>query len=815
MMEESLTPIANGHDKDAEEDDEDYEDDIFDIRDLHMSTKPLMSRRQRQPKHASELLRTKTIPRNRCCQNVCMPVFYLVLILVAATGMAMLGLFFFQAFTSKSTYGEKIVGCTQFSVEDVWVQNYPKLLTESAIRLLDINQDGVPDAVIGFATGADGYNIPPIVCDLYFDGKHPCFGGLLALDGRTGTELWRHYSDHEVYALNCNADLDQDGINDCLAAGRAGVFQAVSGRDGHLLWNFGPQEARNDIMNLYTPQVILDLNRDGVPDILAAHGGDPLADPGSEFRLSGRIIFFSGKDGEVLKWTGIPDQRETYYSPQVLTRADGTQGVLFGTGGETHGGALWYISLHDLFNGNIEKALKLTTDAYKGFMTPAVIVDVNDDGVADIVVAAFNSSVQAIDGDTFKILWNFTIPQSESYSTPAVGYFNKDSTPDFMVKYAEGPGFPIYYQSRTTVLDGLTGMPLLSPYITDTVGSQNSPLTISIEGHGNDIFLYWLADCKGYEGKGGEFDFVEGTNVHEQSRSNFCKLRFKTNGFSQMFMINRHSGTPGTKVYDSEERRSTEYKDAVNTTAMAMKWLADHPEHYPEYLRYSKRGKKVQEKANKHINPTPFNTQYQDYDYIDGYQAPAHRQSWGDIGYDSYGSRKHGRQKRHIGAHDEEGIQRLLSTGTLAPPLPGSDMNHSIDVIFAVYWFFPAKTQAILPGDRDCILKRLGGEKERFDPQSTYYGMDHDAYEAAITKECVTVGDDDSGTFESQTEYNPYNVHMGQMTVYRLRLSCRCKPEVDPDKHKHCSKMLPLEKQAWAAYMGTFGTSYYNVLRDQ
>jgi len=51
-----------------------------------------------------------------------------------------------------------------------------------------------------------------------------------------------------------------------------------------------------------------------------------------------------------------------------------------------------------------------------------------------------------------------------------------------------------------------------------------------------------------------------------------------------------------------------------------------------------------------------------------------------------------------------------------------------------------------------------------------YYGMDHDAYEHAVTDECLDAsggGLPQEGTFESQTRYNPFNVHMGQMTVYR------------------------------------------------
>ena len=73
----------------------------------------------------------------------------------------------------------------------------------------------------------DGYSIPSIVCDIYFHGTYPCFGGVLALDGTTGKELWRHYAAHEIYGLNCNADLDKDGVLDCLAGGRAGVRNGI------------------------------------------------------------------------------------------------------------------------------------------------------------------------------------------------------------------------------------------------------------------------------------------------------------------------------------------------------------------------------------------------------------------------------------------------------------------------------------------------------------------------------------------------------------------------------------------------------------
>lgn len=48
--------------------------------------------------------------------------------------------------------------------------------------------------------------------------------------------------------------------------------------------------------------------------------------------------------------------------------------------------------------------------------------------------------------------------------------------------------------------------------------------------------------------------------------------------------------------------------------------------------------------------------------------------------------------------------------------------------------------------------------------------MNHDEYERVITKECLNDSDHElpqDETYESQSTYNPYNIHMGQMTVYR------------------------------------------------
>ena len=61
------------------------------------------------------------------------------------------------------------------------------------------------------------------MCDIYFPGQTGCGGGVLALDGMSGEEIWRLFSMHELFSLNCGSDLNGDHFPDCIAAGRVGV----------------------------------------------------------------------------------------------------------------------------------------------------------------------------------------------------------------------------------------------------------------------------------------------------------------------------------------------------------------------------------------------------------------------------------------------------------------------------------------------------------------------------------------------------------------------------------------------------------------
>ena len=84
------------------------------------------------------------------------------------------------------------------------------------------------------------------------------------------------------------------------------------------------------------------------------------------------------------------------------------------------------------------QAKRIHTDDFKGMLNSAALVDINGDNVRDIVIATYNSSVIAIDGSNYKVIWNTSFPNSESYSNIAVAFYDDDDIPDFLVKYQFG-----------------------------------------------------------------------------------------------------------------------------------------------------------------------------------------------------------------------------------------------------------------------------------------------------------------------------------------------------------------------------------------
>lgn len=83
------------------------------------------------------------------------------------------------------------------------------------------------------------------------------------------------------------------------------------------------------------------------------------------------------------------------------------------------------------------------------------------------------------------------------------------------------------FMFQTTILDGRDGKNLLRSPLLDTMGAQSSPLTISMEGYGNDVYLYWISDCEHHEGQGGTYKFVKGIE-YEYSKMEIIQCLIKS-----------------------------------------------------------------------------------------------------------------------------------------------------------------------------------------------------------------------------------------------------------------------------------------------
>lgn len=121
--------------------------------------------------------------------------------------------------------------CTQMSVSKVWSKAFTRLSTESPVRKLDVNGDGVIDIVLGYGVddsiqyALDNHGSVP-KCEVENAGYRemlPCEGGILALDGATGNTLWQRWTASIVFSLMCKNDLNKDDQIDCIASGRGGV----------------------------------------------------------------------------------------------------------------------------------------------------------------------------------------------------------------------------------------------------------------------------------------------------------------------------------------------------------------------------------------------------------------------------------------------------------------------------------------------------------------------------------------------------------------------------------------------------------------
>ncbi|XP_012251263.2 uncharacterized protein LOC105683314 [Athalia rosae] len=576
-----------------DEDLSDVDDEVF-IRDgrnggLKIDDEGGVKRPLMAPRRKCKMSRSAA-KRRLTCKALLAPCCYGSIALLVLLGLIVLVIFAVNVFPIPLTFFKnwltqnieeqipkmEIAACTSLTVTTVWTRSLPKLTSEAPLRSVDVNGDKIDDIIIGFSTGLDDVETPQYVCNVYFGGQTPCLGGVLALDGSTGETIWTHWTWHVIFSLDCVFDLNADEIKDCIAGGRGGTMRAVNGKDGSTIWSLPLQDpekpGRERILDVYDANFISDVDGDEIGDIVAAH----TMQIGN--RRTSEIVVISGKTGNVARRIPMSNDEQLYLAPQTLVHPDGEKIFIVSTGSHEQLGGLYVIPYHDLLYGQL-KLRELYRDMNKGILSQPVLADITEDGTEDIIAAIFNSVVVAYDGRSFKRLWKYSVPKSEIISSPIPGYYNDDDIPDFMVKHQVGPGFPVYYYSVATILDGKTGKPLLEHELQDSMSRQMSGLSVTVDGYGNDWFLHWSADCLGHEGDRSSYQFLKSTSLSSQMGADLCKLRFNSTLSTKLLALSQHVAPPGLPLYTSKEWKKLEYNSSIDPRKEAEEYSESRPEY--------------------------------------------------------------------------------------------------------------------------------------------------------------------------------------------------------------------------------------------
>lgn len=378
--------------------------------------------------------------------------------------------------------------CAPEKANKVNWRNFLKTLgTSSSIKCTDLNDDGILDIVLGAGVNE-------------LVASDSC---VVALNGKNGQVLWANAGIDQMVGTAAFMDINQDQTNDVIIGGRSAQLKAINGKNGKTIWNFKVTHHKMDAkgfmrFNFYNPQIIPDQNQDGIGEILVSNGGNLLAmEPDGSDRFPGVLAILDGSNGEIMAADVMPDKKETYMSPLIYNyKADGDATIIFGSGGELHGGHLYKTNLKALLNNDISEAIKLIKKEGHGFIAPATLADVNQDGIKDIIANWHGGESFAVDGKTHEIIWTVKIPNSELNCSPAPGDVNHDGVPDFFSQFSKGV-WPKNTASVQVLIDGKTGKILHQE--SDGCAGFATALSYDLNNDGVSEFIYSVNDfnCTG------------------------------------------------------------------------------------------------------------------------------------------------------------------------------------------------------------------------------------------------------------------------------------------------------------------------------
>ena len=128
-----------------------------------------------------------------------------------------------------------------------------------------------------------------------------------------------------------------------------------------------------------------------------------------------------------------------------MIKSDGTPLVLFATENRFLRTAVYIISLDDLLQKRIENSKiqdnsrLIFKDCCHAMLTAPILLDVNQDDITDIIISLDNSTIIALNGFNYEVLWTKQLNDNHTFLSIASGYFNHDSIPDLALFYKNNP----------------------------------------------------------------------------------------------------------------------------------------------------------------------------------------------------------------------------------------------------------------------------------------------------------------------------------------------------------------------------------------
>ena len=290
----------------------------------------------------------------------------------------------------------------------------------------DVDGDGVPDVVTSAPGCAKG-------------GEDA--GRVYVYSTKTGRLLWTADGgarDELGTGVEGAGDVNRDGVPDVLASapggGRAYVY---SGRDGRVLLTLAA-ENKDDVFGRHVAPAG-DVDGDGYDDVLIGAPGN-----GAGGKEAGRAYVFSGRDGHRLAvWTG--EREGDHFGSAVASGANGARRwIVVGApaGGPRKTGRVY------LYDGVSAKPAFVfdsdETGAALGYMFLSVPGDLDGDGVADVYATDFTNSAKGPStgrayvysgktGRTLLTLTGETAGEGFGIGPAIAGDVDGDGTPDLIV----------------------------------------------------------------------------------------------------------------------------------------------------------------------------------------------------------------------------------------------------------------------------------------------------------------------------------------------------------------------------------------------